>query len=203
MVPVWRNNRGVITVRFVDTKGHACFAKLCHEPNWEDLECEVERTLWLSRQGIPTVEIIDYMAKGGQQLLISREIEGFPGIAALHSDPQGTLALLGKALASLHSLTVDECPFSYLVQSDSLEDPCVIHGDPAFPNFVIRKDGEVVFLDCGDVGIGDRYIDFAAILKSLSLNGVTDKGAALFNAYGLITPNPARLQAAREIYDAG
>ncbi|WP_369681884.1 phosphotransferase [Alicyclobacillus macrosporangiidus] len=66
------------------------------------------------------------------------------------------------------------------------DDLVVCHGDYSMPN-VILQDGRISgFIDLGQVGVADRYVDLIAMRKTLRYNGFPDECFARFiKAYGL------------------
>jgi kanamycin kinase len=49
------------------------------------------------------------------------------------------------------------------------EDEVLVHGDYCLPNVLLDADG-CYYLDVGEAGVGDRYIDMVAGIWSLGYN---------------------------------
>lgn len=47
------------------------------------------------------------------------------------------------------------------------EDRVVTHGDATLSNVIFGNDGQVGFVDCGNAGIADRYVDLALLVAGL------------------------------------
>lgn len=190
-VPVWLNQAGGLTVRFeADPRpGKAAtsssgagpevsrvrYLKRNPLPNSEDLELEARKLEWLlDRHPAPkVVEHIRRRIDGGEaEYLIT---EALPGANAV--DPKGaaeanrTIAEIAEGLRALHSLPVDDCPWTWSVDdrlgltvaeapgsagpgSEAASGPdrgfgptpevdCLVvcHGDPCAPNTLLSQDG--------------------------------------------------------------
>ena len=48
------------------------------------------------------------------------------------------------------------------------DDLVVVHGDAWLSNMISDNSGEVGFVDCGNSGRGDRYVDLAVVIESLT-----------------------------------
>ncbi len=48
------------------------------------------------------------------------------------------------------------------------EDCVVTHGDATLSNLIYGHDGEIGFIDCGNCGTADRYVDLAALLGEIA-----------------------------------
>lgn len=50
-----------------------------------------------------------------------------------------------------------------LLAAQPIEDLVVVHGDATLSNILVDDNGAVGFVDCGNVGRGDRYLDLAVL----------------------------------------
>jgi aminoglycoside phosphotransferase len=109
------------------------------------------------------------------------------GLTALHSIPTAdclfdeTLAQrLSRAATAVNTGEVDPSQFATrnygispgallarLLATQPAEDLVVVHGDTTLSNLIVNEDGGVGFVDCGNAGCGDRYIDLAVIADDI------------------------------------
>ncbi|QCI63587.1 aminoglycoside 3'-phosphotransferase [Phreatobacter stygius] len=92
---------------------------------------------------------------------------------------------LGRPLPDLYrQLIADRPPSEMLV---------VTHGDACLPNLIAGETGFAGFIDCGRLGLADRYQDLALASWSITYNLGAAWVAPFFGHYGLPEPDPARL----------
>lgn len=73
------------------------------------------------------------------------------------------------------------------------EDPVVTHGDAKLPNFIAR-DGQLTgLIDCGRLGVADRYQDLALAARSIARGHGRAFVPAFFSAYGIEEPDEQKL----------
>ena len=73
------------------------------------------------------------------------------------------------------------------------EDLVVTHGDAKLPNFVARDGQFTGLIDCGRLGIADRYQDLALAARSIARNHGRAFVPAFFSAYGIDEPDEQKL----------
>ncbi len=73
------------------------------------------------------------------------------------------------------------------------EDLVVTHGDACLPNFIARDGRLTGLVDCGRLGVADRYQDLALAARSIARNYGRAFVPAFFSAYGIDEPNEQKL----------
>lgn len=73
------------------------------------------------------------------------------------------------------------------------EDLVLTHGDACLPNVIFEGECFTGFIDCGRVGVADRYQDLALAARSITGNWGSEWVQHFFEAYGLGDPDPLKL----------
>ncbi|MEV8376248.1 phosphotransferase [Kribbella sp. NPDC056861] len=142
---------------------------------------EADRLSWLGTTHIPCPRILDRGEDEQTEWMLTTELAGRdasqPWAAA---ERPAVLAAIADGIRQLHALT--ECPFDSPYPGAR---GAVTHGDYCAPNVFVdpstlRFSG---LLDLSRLGLGDPYIDFALMHRSLA---------------GTLNPQYGRLPAARE-----
>jgi len=136
------------------------------------LKAEKDRAIWLENKVIaPRVvdyrEYTDDCGKGGY--LLTTAVKGIRACDEVFlRSPDRLIHRLAEAMAVFHALDSASCPF-FAERSDHEEKTTVCHGDFCLPNilFTERSQG---FVDVGELGKGDPWLDYAWCLWSLDCN---------------------------------
>lgn len=64
------------------------------------------------------------------------------------------------------------------------EDVVVVHGDATLSNLMVDGEGNVGFIDCGNAGRGDRYLDLAVLAADIAEHHGAEAAAGFTAAYG-------------------
>lgn len=73
------------------------------------------------------------------------------------------------------------------------DDVVVTHGDACLPNFIAAGDRFAGYIDCGRLGVADRYQDIALACRSIEYNFGRTLVAPFLEAYGISELNTEKL----------
>src|SRR5690606_33482114 len=143
------------------------------------------RLRWLKRWA----NVPDVVAFEGNVLVLAEA--GWRSLDRKPPPEAGTI--MGRALRALHAIPVEECPFDerldVKLERAADEDPVVTHGDFTPANVLASYSGEAIFVDLGELGVADRYMDLAVALLHLAEPAAAD----FLAAYGLDEVDEAKL----------
>ncbi|MBB1594303.1 APH(3')-II family aminoglycoside O-phosphotransferase [Achromobacter sp. UMC46] len=92
---------------------------------------------------------------------------------------------LGQSASQVLAELLSSCP--------TARDPVVAHGDACLPNFMVDGHQFTGFIDCGRLGIADRFQDLALAARSIARNVGEQWVPPFFRAYG-IAPDAQRIR---------
>ena len=153
--------------------GDTAYLKISRDPL--ALHAEKERDLWLeNRLSAPQVLDFEEYPKEDKKtpkfaFLLTSAVKGKPLCDSEYlKNPDKLTTYLAEAMAEFHALSFKDCPF-FAERSEKSEGGVVCHGDFCLPN--ILYDGKAFgFIDLGDMGRGDPWLDYAWCLWSLDYN---------------------------------
>ena len=149
--------------------------------NIEALRAEKARDLWLENRVVaPRVLLFGECTKNHQSdpdaaFLLTSAVEGLPLCdESFLRDPDRLTSLLCEAMTLFHALPSSDCPFFAERDQENADRSVVCHGDFCLPNILFN--GKTLgFVDVGDMGKGDEWLDYAWCLWSLDYNLKTEK----------------------------
>ncbi len=90
-------------------------------------------------------------------------------------------------------MKADELLAELLAKRPAQEDSAFTHGDYCLPNVIIRRGQISGFVDWGRAGVGDPYRDIALAVRSTQYNLGPGYEQTFFDAYGLSSPDWAKI----------
>jgi aminoglycoside 3'-phosphotransferase-2 len=81
------------------------------------------------------------------------------------------------------------------------EDLVVVHGDATLSNLLIGPDGELGFIDCGNAGRSDRYVDLAIVEAELRTGFGADAARCFVAACGVRAWDEQKAAFFRDLYE--
>lgn len=231
--PVIGGMSGANVVRVVQPGCSDRFVKIADAGGADALRDEVARMAWLSAEGITVPRILRVNEQPGGYAIL---MDAVPGTSAdISSLPAHQLiGALAKALAALHRLPPDDCPFDETLRTrlpraakavaageidtaqfeprnrdiapEALlagltarqppEDIVIVHGDATLSNLIVDADGNVGFIDCGNAGRGDRYLDLGVLGAEIAEHYGDTLATEFMRSYGGVwDANKARFYA--------
>ena len=138
--------------------------------NIERLEKEYNKDTWISNY-INSPHPILFIKKKSTAFYLREFLDGDNlCIDKYISNPELLINLLVDAVNILHNVKVTDPKY---IINDNYK--TLIHGDLCLPNILAKDDKIVGFIDLGDSGIGDPWMDYAWCIWSLEYNLKTNK----------------------------
>lgn len=81
------------------------------------------------------------------------------------------------------------------------EDRVVTHGDATLSNLIFTNDGKIGFLDCGNCGRSDRYVDLAPLLGELVDRFGAEARNIFLHAYGKLEWDDWKAEFYSDLYE--
>ena len=81
------------------------------------------------------------------------------------------------------------------------EDCVVTHGDATLSNLILGHDGEIGFLDCGNCGRADRYVDLALVVGELEERFGAEARSTFTHAYGNLSWDRRKAEFYLDLYE--
>lgn len=221
LVPVSGGMSGATVIRAIERGRPPRYVKIARGRYAAALRDEIARTRWLAARGIAVPHIVCTEDRADCVAMLMHAAPGSP-IDDSRLPSSRIAAALGAALAALHAVPADDCPFDETlatrlaraaaavakgeidgddfddrnsgVAPDVLlarlgaalpaEDIVVVHGDATLDNVMIDTGGGVSFIDCGNAGRGDRYLDLAVMASGIAEHFGADAVKDFARAYG-------------------
>jgi aminoglycoside 3'-phosphotransferase II len=80
-------------------------------------------------------------------------------------------------------------------------DRVVVHGDATLSNLIFANDGKIGFVDCGNCGRSDRYVDLAPLVGELADRFGPEARNAFLRAYGGIEWDDWKAEFYSDLYE--
>jgi aminoglycoside 3'-phosphotransferase-2 len=101
---------GASVFRVERASGQTQFLKIAEGEQGKALRQEIERTAWLRSHGINVPKILNTIIDGQRTALLMSAVTGVPA-EEKQGPPNETIDSIGRAMAHLHAVPVELCPF--------------------------------------------------------------------------------------------
>jgi aminoglycoside 3'-phosphotransferase II len=81
------------------------------------------------------------------------------------------------------------------------EDRVVIHGDATLSNLIFANDGKIGFVDCGNCGRSDRYVDLAPLVRELADRFGAEARNIFLHTYGMLEWDDRKAEFYGDLYE--
>ncbi len=96
---------------------------------------------------------------------------------------------------------VPEALLARLRREQPAEDIVVVHGDATLSNIFVGGDGSIGFIDCGNAGRGDRYVDLAVLMADIGDTLGPQAAARFAQKYGASGLDGAKARYFADLYE--
>lgn len=130
-------------------------------------------------------KVIDFYDAGGSDYLLISELPGKNLVELIDELPE--LAIVEKfadAIRQLHSLDATK------VFSEASKKDVLLHGDMALPNILVTDNGDIGYIDFGQLSFGTPELDLADAIWSLQRNLGPAYGELFLERYGSVVMTP-------------
>jgi aminoglycoside 3'-phosphotransferase-2 len=94
-----------------------------------------------------------------------------------------------------------EALLARLTENQPEQDIVVVHGDTTLTNLIVDGEGNLGFVDAGNAGRGDRYIDLAVLHGEIEENFGPEAAGHFIRAYGLCSWNASKARYFSDLYE--
>jgi aminoglycoside 3'-phosphotransferase II len=94
-----------------------------------------------------------------------------------------------------------EALLARLIAEQRPEDVVVVHGDATLSNIIVDGAGGIGFVDCGNAGRGDRYLDLGVLAADIDDRFGEEASAHFARAYGGQTWDEAKARFYSDLYE--
>ena len=77
----------------------------------------------------------------------------------------------------------------------------MVHGDATLSNIFVGGDGSIGFIDCGNAGRGDRYVDLAVLMADIGDTLGPQAAARFAQKYGAPGWDEAKARYFADLYE--
>jgi aminoglycoside 3'-phosphotransferase-2 len=81
------------------------------------------------------------------------------------------------------------------------DDAVVVHGDATLTNLIVGNDGAIGFIDCGNCGKADRYVDLAVLVEEIADRFGDQARNAFLRAYDGLVWDERKAAFYRDLYE--
>lgn len=130
-------------------------------------------------------KVIDYHDANNNDYLLITELPGKNLVELIDAWPVVNIVdAFAKAIRQLHSIDGTR------IFPEASKTDVVLHGDIALPNIIISEQGDIGYIDFGQMTFGSPELDLADAIWSLQRNIGSDYGVLFLEKYGPVIMTP-------------
>ncbi|MGL5445484.1 MAG: APH(3'') family aminoglycoside O-phosphotransferase [[Mycobacterium] stephanolepidis] len=134
--PVTAGESGAVVYRSADRTRYA-------KTGGADLEAERDRIEWLSAQGVPSPDVLEWASGPSGPVLITSAVQGTPADQLDADDLDRAWPAIAEAVRRLHALPTAQCPFTRNLDAMMALARDVVARDAVNPDFLPDEDRDV------------------------------------------------------------
>jgi aminoglycoside 3'-phosphotransferase-2 len=155
---------------------------------------------------LPPLQLAEALARGlaGLHALPAAECPFDESLAVRFARAAAAIAageVEAEAFALRNRGIAPEALLARLIAGQPPEDVVVVHGDATLSNIIVDGAGAIAFVDCGNAGRGDRYLDLGVLAADIEDHFGKEAAAHFAQAYGRPAWDDAKARYFSDLYE--
>jgi aminoglycoside 3'-phosphotransferase-2 len=155
---------------------------------------------------LPPLQLVEALARGlaGLHALPAAECPFDESLAVRFARAAAAIAagkVGAEAFAPRNRGIAPEALLARLIAEQPQQDVVVVHGDATLSNIIVDGAGGIGFVDCGNAGRGDRYLDLGVLAADIEDHFGKEAAAHFTRAYGRPAWDEAKARYYSDLYE--